>query len=62
MDHLLYEARKDGATIRTMHNFRYEGMTQYAVFHTPNNFGDGYPLDLNNLCAMFGVNFDEYDD
>ena len=62
MDALRHRAGKDGATIKTMHNSGFEGVTQYAVFHTPADGGDGYPLELCDVCAMFGVNPDEYDD
>lgn len=62
MGALRYRAGKDGAKIKTMHNSGFEGMTRYAVFHNPTEIGDGYPLELCDVCAMFGVNLDEYDD
>lgn len=54
-------AARENKTVRTVHNFGFEGNTAFRVFSQNDAAMGNVPIQLNELAGMFGVDLAKYD-
>lgn len=54
-------ASRENKTVRTIHNYGFEGNTAFRVFSKSDAAMTNEPIQLSELAGMFGVDLAKYD-